>query len=55
MDRVLCWRHHRLPCAQHCRVRGQTPIRCPFTMPARLRERAALWWTHTFASPLVQE
>ncbi len=55
VDRVLCWRHHRLPCAQHCRVREQTPTRCPFTMSARLRERAALWWTHTFASPSVQE
>ena len=41
--------------AQHCRVRGQTSTRHPFTMSARLRERAALWWTHTFASPSVQE
>ena len=55
VDRVLCWRHHRLPCAQHCRVIGQTSTRRPFTMSALLRERAALWWTHTFASPSVQE
>ena len=43
------------PCTQHCRVRGQTSTRRPFTMSALLRERAALWWTHTFASPSVQE
>ncbi len=50
MDRVLCWqRHHRLPyCATLPRERADSHPP-PFTMSARLRERAALWWTHAFA------